>query len=173
MSVVIEPMSRRDWNAVHHIYEQSVSAGDPLLEYEASDWPTWDIEHFATCRLVVRVHDQLVGWTALRPASRQRVYRGVMDVAVYVAPRFRGQGLGKGLLNALIAASEREGVWTLQAGIFAEDSPSAALYQACGFRVVGKRERIAQVNGSWSDVLLFERRSPAVGVGTPHPPSFR
>jgi phosphinothricin acetyltransferase len=173
MSLVIEPMSRRDWTAVRSIYEQSAATGSPRLEYEASDWTTWDTEHLPACRLVARISDRLVAWGALKRASAQRVYRGVMDVAVYVGPNARRQGLGKSVLTALIATSEREGVWTLQAGIFADNAAGAALYGSCGFRMVGRRERIAQVDGGWADVLLFERRSPAVGTGTPHPPGLR
>jgi L-amino acid N-acyltransferase YncA len=173
MAFVIEPMSRRDWTSVRSIYEQSAAEGTAMLEYEASDWPAWDTEHLASCRLVARLKDRVVGWAALKPASRQRVYRGVMDVSVYVAPTARGQGLGKVLLNALISASEREGVWTLQAGIFAGNEASARLYKACGFRVVGSRERIAQVNGGFEDVLMLERRSALPGNGTPPPPTLR
>lgn len=173
MSLVIEPMSRRDWISVRFIYEQSVAAGTAMLEYEASDWPTWDTEHLAACRLVARVNDRVVGWAALKQASPQRVYRGVMDVAVYVAPPERGRGLGKALLGKLIAASEREGIWTLQASVFTDNAASVRLYEACGFRKVGERERIAQVEGAYRDVLLLERRSSTVGAGTPQPPSLR
>jgi phosphinothricin acetyltransferase len=171
MALVIEPMSRRDWTAVRSIYEQSATAGTAMLEYESSDWPTWDTEHLASCRLVARLNDQVVGWAALKPAFRQRVYRGVMDVAVYVAPQARRQGLGKSLLKTLINASEREGVWTLQAGVFAGNEASTGLYKTCGFRVVGQRERIAQVNGCYQDVLLLERRSGS--TATPVPPTLR
>lgn len=172
MATVIELMSRRDWNAVRRIYDDSAVAGTTTLEYEASDWPTWDSEHLPTCRLVARVEDHVVGWAALKPASHQRVYRGVMDVAVYVAPPARRKGLGKALMEKLITASEREGVWTLQASVFSENKPSIRLYEACGFRVVGERERIAKVNGSWKDVLLLERRSGVSALATPHPPAL-
>jgi phosphinothricin acetyltransferase len=128
-------MSARDWNAVKLIYEESVGEGTGLETDAPSQWSTWDSEHSPSCRLVARVHDQVAGWAALKPTSRQRAYRGVMDVGIYVARRSRGQGLGKALLLALIGASERAGVWTLQAGIFPDNVPSVALHEGCGFRL--------------------------------------
>lgn len=104
----------------------------------------------------------IVGWAALSPVSGRCVYDGVAEVSVYVAAAARGRGIGKALLNALINASEQAGVWTLQAGIFPENVASIAIHRACGFRKVGVRERLGQRNGVWRDVILLERRSPAI-----------
>jgi phosphinothricin acetyltransferase len=95
----------------------------------------------------------------LSPVSRRAVYRGVAEVTVYVAESARGQGIGRALLEALITESERNGIWTLQASIFPENKASVELHRRCGFREVGRRERIAMLNGVWRDTLLFERRS--------------
>jgi len=90
-------------------------------------------------------------------------YRGVAENSVYVASWAQGQGVGRGLLNALIARSEAEGIWTLTAGIFPENKASVRLHLGCGFRLVGVRERLGELNGEWRDVLLFERRSEVIG----------
>ena len=106
----------------------------------------------------------MLGWGALTPASRRHVYRGVADVGVYVGEAARGRGVGRALMAALVEASEAAGVWTLQAGIFPENTVSLQLHEAFGFRRVGLRERIGCVYGRWRDVVLMERRSPNVGV---------
>jgi L-amino acid N-acyltransferase YncA len=106
----------------------------------------------------------VIGWAALSPVSGRRVYAGVAEVSVYVAASVRGQGVGQALLNALVEASEHQGIWTLQAGILRENEASIALHESCGFRQVGRRERIGQRDSVWRDVILMERRSKVVGV---------
>jgi L-amino acid N-acyltransferase YncA len=108
----------------------------------APEWPEWDAAHRDDCRLVARRTGQVVGWAALSPVSRRCVYGGVAEVSVYVAESARGQGIGRALLSALIDASEAAGIWTLRAGIFPENEASVRLHKSCGFRVVGRRERI-------------------------------
>jgi L-amino acid N-acyltransferase YncA len=130
----------------------------------APEWPEWDAAHRDDCRLVARRTGQVVGWAALSPVSRRCVYGGVAEVSVYVAESARGQGIGRALLSALIDASEAAGIWTLQAGIFPENEASVRLHKSCGFRVVGRRERIGQLHGVWRDTLLLERRSRHAGV---------
>jgi phosphinothricin acetyltransferase len=107
----------------------------------------------------------MLGWAALSPVSDRCVYGGVAEVSVYVAEAARGRGLGRALLEALVLASESAGLWTLQAGIFPENEPSLAIHRSCGFRVVGRRERLGRLAGQWRDVILLERRSGSVGVG--------
>jgi hypothetical protein len=107
----------------------------------------------------------IFGWAALSPASSRRVYAGVAEVSVYVAASARGMGVGRSLLVALTEEAERNGFWTLQAGIFPENPASIALHKHCGFREVGRRERIGTLRGVWRDVILLERRSRTIGVG--------
>jgi phosphinothricin acetyltransferase len=165
MEVRIEPLTLADWPAVRTIYEQGISTGHATFQTHAPDWEAWDRGHLTTCRLVARDDDGTVlGWAALSPVSARPVYAGVAEVSVYVAADTRGKGVGRVLLTALIAASEADGRWTLQAGIFPENRASIQLHESCGFHVVGRRERIGQHHGTWRDVLLLERRSRVAGV---------
>jgi L-amino acid N-acyltransferase YncA len=162
--VRIEPMTANDWTDVRRIYLEGIATGNATFETEAPVWEVWDAAHHPGCRLVARGSEGLLGWAALSPVSGRCVYGGVADVSIYVAERARGLGIGRLLLQALIDASERDGLWTLQAGIFPENRASLALHRATGFRDVGLRERIACHGGVWRDVLLLERRSDKVGV---------
>src|SRR5207237_1219747 len=130
----------------------------------APEWEAWDRAHLAGCRLVGRSAGRVVGWAALAPVSARAVYAGVAEVSVYVGAAARGRGVGRALLAALVAESERAGSWTLQGNVLPGTGPSIALQKACGFREVGRRERIGQMNGVWRDTLLMERRSKVVGV---------
>ena len=163
MDITIETMKPEDWEAVRAIYQQGIATGNATFETEPPEWETWDASHLQKCRLVARAGSQVLGWAALTPVSGRCVYAGVAEVSVYVARAARGRGVGKALLNALITESEQNGIWTLQAGIFPENAASIALHKACGFRGVGYRERIGQMNGVWRDVILMERRSKVVG----------
>ena len=161
----IDSMTPADWPAVRDIYESGIATGEATFQTEAPPWNTWDAAHLETCRLVARdEHDVVIGWAALGRVSQRPVYSGVAEVSVYVAESARGQGVGLQLLTALIAASERDGRWMLQASIFPENEASVRLHQRCGFRIVGRRERIACQYGRWRDTLLMERRSSTTGV---------
>jgi phosphinothricin acetyltransferase len=164
MDYTIEPMTAEDWPTVQAIYQDGIATGNATFETNAPDWEAWDAAHRPDCRLVLKVAGQIAGWAALSPVSRRRVYAGVAEVSIYLAGAMRGKGLGKILLQALVEESERAGVWTLQASIFPENAASIALHKACGFREVGRRERISQRDGLWRDVALMERRSKVVGV---------
>ncbi len=164
MECVIEAMAPGDWPAVQAIYREGIATGNATFETTVPDWPAWNEAHRRDCRLVARRQGRVVAWAALSPVSRRGVYAGVAEVSIYVAAGARGQGIGRALLQALIAESERCGLWTLQAGIFPENAASLALHRACGFRPVGTRERLGQRDGVWRDVVLMERRSQAVGV---------
>jgi L-amino acid N-acyltransferase YncA len=104
----------------------------------------------------------VLGWAALAPISDRCAYAGVAEDSVYVAPDAQGRGVGRQLLGALVTGAEQAGIWTVQTGIFPENEGSVRLHQSCGFRVVGVRERLSRLNGHWRDVLLLERRSPAI-----------
>lgn len=164
MRVVIEPMREADWSAVRAIYEEGIAAGDATFETAVPEWDAWDRVHLRACRLVARRGSQVVGWAALGPVSSRPVYAGVAELSIYVARRMQRQGIGHVLLAALVEASERAGIWTLQAGIFPENVASLALCRRHGFRMVGVRERVGQMNGRWRDVVLLERRSEKVGM---------
>ena len=158
-------MEAADWTAVAQIYAEGLATGNATLETAVPTWETWNESHLQNCRFVARNHPgEIVGWAALTAVSGRCVYAGVAEVSVYVAAAARGQGVGRLLLQALITASEANELWTLQAGIFPENEASVRLHETCGFRIVGRREKIGQLNGRWRDVLLLERRSQTVGV---------
>ena len=163
-NLAIKPLSPGDWDAVRRIYLEGIATGNATFEQSAPEWDKWDTGHLKTCRLVARAEDDVLGWAALSPVSGRCVYAGVTEVSVYVAERARGRGVGNALMTALIRESEQNGIWTLQAGIFPENAASIKLHQRSGFRLVGTRERPGQLNGSWRDVVLMERRSKTVGV---------
>jgi phosphinothricin acetyltransferase len=158
----LRPLDPGDWPAVEEIYWDGIRAGLATLEAESPTWEAWDAGHLADLRLVAQVWDEVVGWAALAPVSARRAYRGVAEASVYVARPWRGQGVGRRLVERLVADSERAGIWTVQTSIFPENRPSLALFSRCGFRVVGLRERIGKRDGLWRDTVLLERRSPVV-----------
>jgi L-amino acid N-acyltransferase YncA len=164
MNFSVETMKPKDWAAVQSIYQEGLATGNATFETDIPEWEDWDKSHLSECRLVARSEGQVFGWAALSPVSGRCVYGGVAEVSVYVAASTRGQGIGKTVLQALIEESEQAGIWTLQAGIFPENVASIALHKACGFREVGYRERLGQMNGLWRDVILLERRSQVVGT---------
>jgi len=160
----IEQLMQKHWSQVHSIYEEGIATGEATFETSAPEWAEWDADHLRSCRLIAGEGAEVLGWAALSPVSDRCVYGGVAEVSVYVGASARGKGVGKALLEALVEASEAEGIWTLQAGIFAGNRLSVALHEKCGFRQVGLREKLGQLHGVWKDVLLLERRSRAVGV---------
>ena|ERR1700674_5825664 len=162
--ISIEPMAAADWDAVRAIYLEGIGTGNATFETSAPAWEAWDAGHLRVCRLVSRSEADVVGWAALSPVSGRCVYAGVAEASIYIAQRARGRGIGSKLLAALVEASEREGIWTLQAGILPENLPSVEIFRNCGFRVVGTREKIGCLDGRWRDVLLLERRSRVAGV---------
>ena len=161
---VIEQMSASDWEQVRAIYLEGIATGQATFETEAPSWETWNSSHLPFARLVARRGDRVAGWAALSPVSQRCVYGGVAEVSVYVSQTQRRSGIGRQLLAALISESERNGIWTLQAGMFPENAGSLALHQTSGFREVGRRERIGRLNGVWRDTILLERRSSLVGI---------
>lgn len=164
MSFLIDQMRPPDWDEVREIYLQGIAGGQATFETEAPDWKSWDANHLAFARLVARDDKHLIGWAALSPISARRAYAGVAETSVYVASDKRGTGVGRQLLDALVSESERHGIWTLQAVMFPENQASVALHRACGFREIGRRERISKLNGVWRDTILLERRSTRIGV---------
>jgi L-amino acid N-acyltransferase YncA len=161
--ISIAPMEQADWLPVREIYLEGIATGHATFETGAPSWESWNAAHLPFARLVARCGD-IVGWAALSPVSQRCVYGGVAEVSVYVSSESRGAGVGRALLGELIQESERNGIWTLQAGIFPENGASIALHLSCGFREVGRRERIGKLDGVWRDTILFERRSQTIGT---------
>jgi phosphinothricin acetyltransferase len=163
MSFRIETMTVGDWPEARLIYEEGLATGVGSFEIVAPSWDEWNAGRLPHSRLVAR-EDALVGWAALSPFSKRSCYAGVAEVGIYVAARARGRGIGRALLLALIRSAEAHGIWTLQGATIADNAASLALQASCGFRVVGRRERIATRDGKWHDTILTERRSDTVGV---------
>lgn len=146
-----------DWPAVAQIYEEGLELG--TFEESVPSPYEWDASHLAVGRLVAR-DPEVVGWAALGPVSRRDCYRGVVENSVYVASAARGRGIGRALLEELCRRADASGLWTIQAVMFADNDASRALHEACGFKLVGRRERIAQKRGVWRDTLMLDRRAP-------------
>ena len=160
-------MTAADWPEIRRIYADGIATGDATLEREAPDWSHFDRSHRHDCRLVARERagSRVLGWTALTAYSSRRVYLGVAWESVYVAADARGRGLGRALLEAVIPASEEVGLWTLLAGVLADNAPSLALHENVGFRRVGIQRGMGQdATGRWRDVVVLERRSSVVGI---------
>lgn len=162
--MTIQLLTEAHWPAVRAIYEAGMATGNATFETQAPAWEAWDKGHLPHSRLVA-LNDAgtVLGWAALSPVSGRCVYGGVAEISVYLAEEARGQGLGRQLLQALIAESEANGIWTLQAGTFEENKASIGLHTQAGFRIVGYRERIGQHHGVWRNTVQLERRSLTVG----------
>jgi L-amino acid N-acyltransferase YncA len=167
--IEIRDLVAADWPAVAAIYAQGLDVA--TFEETVPGWPDWDAGHLAAPRLVaaagtavgdIAVSDTVVGWVAVAPTSSRECYRGVVGNSIYVAREQRGRGIGRLLLSELGRRTDELGIWTIQAGIFVENEASIALHAACGFRIVGTRERLARKRGTWRDVVLMERRSALV-----------
>ncbi len=160
----VRPFETTDFPAVQAIYQEGIDTGNATFQQTVKEWEEWDASTLSACRLVAELDGKVVGWAALSAVSSRCVYSGVAEVSVYVARSVHGRGVGSTLLTELIQASEGEGIWTLQAGIFPENAASVAIHLKNGFRHVGVREKLGEMNGTWRDVLLLERRSRVVGV---------
>jgi phosphinothricin acetyltransferase len=158
--VNVEALVPDDWAAVAEIYEQGLDTG--TFEEFVPPWPEWDASHLVWPRLVARENGVVLGWAALAPISQRECYRGVAELSIYVANDARGKGVGRALLEELCRAADAARVWTLQASVLEGNDASVALHQACGFRIVGIREKLARKRGVWRDVTLMERRSAVV-----------
>ncbi len=152
------------WDAVAAIYEQGIATRQATFQTAAPSWEEWDKGHLAQLRYVFLQDGKVAGWAALSPVSGRCVYAGVCEVSVYIHEDYRGQGVGKLLLQKLIDESETQGIWTLQSGIFPENQASIALHEKLGFRKVGHREKIGKMDGVWRDTVLMERRSKRTGL---------
>ncbi|MDP9290918.1 MAG: N-acetyltransferase family protein [Verrucomicrobiota bacterium] len=161
-------MNAAHWPDVRRIYEEGIATGNATFAASAPEvWEDWERDHLLG--IVARVDDEVCGWAGVAPISNRCMYAGVAEVSLYVAEKCRGIGIGIGLLKELIARSEAQQIWTLQAGIFPENIGSIRLHEKCGFKVIGRRERLGKMTfgpfvGKWRDVVLLERRSEVAGV---------
>lgn len=160
----IAGMTRAHATQVLEIYRLGIATGIATFETEPPTWDRFDSARLPDHRFVaLDTAGNVAGWVACSRISDRAAYAGVVEHSVYVHPEARGHGVGRALLDALIAGTEAAGIWTIQSGILPENTASLALHTACGFRVVGTRERIGRYHGTWRDVVLVERRSPAIG----------
>ena len=157
--ILVRALVPSDWEEVRRIYLEGIATGNATFESAAPSWESWDSGHDPHCRFVAVRDGECLGWVGIGRISTRSVYAGVAEVSVYIAESSRGLGVGRALLAHLIEATENAGYWTLQAGIFPENSASLALHGSLGFRVVGVRERLGRMGDRWRDVVLLERRS--------------
>lgn len=163
MSRTIRPFKSDDWSAVREIYEQGLLTRNATFETQSPDYDSW-IQKFHPHLFWVAINNsQVIGWAGLQPVSVRKVYEGVVEVTIYIHNQWAGKGVGTSLIKHLIAESEKAGIWTLYASIFPENTASIRLHVSNGFREIGYREKIAQLDGKWRNTVLFERRSKIVG----------
>ena len=167
--MAVRRLEGADWPAVAGIYAAGIATGHATFESQPPTWETFETTRLVDHRLVA-VDDagQVLGWAAVSAVSDRCAYAGVVELGIYVHPDGRGRGIGRRLVDALVTSTEQAGIWTIQAGIFPENTASLALHAGAGFRVVGTRERLGRMThgplaGQWRDVVLMERRSPSVG----------
>ena len=160
--VAIDDLRPEHWPELARIYAEGISTGEATFETEVPSWEQWDASHLAAHRFVALREGELVGWVAVGPVSDRCVYGGVVENSIYVSETARGLGVGRLLLERLVASTEIVGIWTIQTGIFPENEPSLRLHRRAGFEVVGRRKRLGKLHGAWRDVLLLERRSDVV-----------
>ncbi|WP_372751467.1 N-acetyltransferase family protein [Labilibaculum sp.] len=164
MDLSIQPMTKESWADVARIYEMGIATKNATFQNEIPDWDSWNKAHSKHCRLVGLVNGKIVVWAALSPISSRPVYAGVAELSVYVDSAYRGKGLGHKMMDAIIKESEEKGIWTLQSGVFPENTGSINLHHKHGFSTIGIKKRIGKMEGKWRDVALLERRSTVVGI---------
>jgi len=163
--LAIRPMTEADWPDVARIYAEGIATGLATFETDPPAWRAFNASHSREGRLVAELDGRIVGWVALSRWSSRRVYAGVTWESVYVSTEARGRGIGRALLEAAIRASEAVGIWTLMAGILADNAASIAVHERAGFRRIGHQARVGRdARGRWRDVALYERRSTVTGT---------
>ena len=151
-------MTEADWPEVEAIFLDGIATGNATFETSPPSYAEFDESHLGDHRLVATENGRVVGWALVSPTSGRDCYTGVVESSVYVSAEARGRGVGRVLMNALLASTDLAGIWTVQAAMFPENEASVALHESLGFRLVGRRERIARLDGVWRDTVLLERR---------------
>jgi L-amino acid N-acyltransferase YncA/2-polyprenyl-3-methyl-5-hydroxy-6-metoxy-1,4-benzoquinol methylase len=163
--VLIRPMAPADAGSVLAIYQAGLDTGQASFETTAPDWVTFDRVRLPQHRHVATTDTgEVLGWAAATAVSDRCAYAGVIEHSIYIHPGARGRGIGAALLAALTGSAEAAGIWTIQTGIFPENTASLRLHQRAGFRIVGTRHHIGRHHGRWRDVTLLERRSTSAGT---------
>jgi L-amino acid N-acyltransferase YncA len=156
---MVRDMLYSDSETVLEIYRMGLVTRNATFETTVPSWQEWDSKHLSHSRFVSVTDSIVVGWAALTPFSSREVYRGVAEVSIYVASGSRGKSTGSDLMDRIIHSSELNGIWTLVSSVFPENEATLRLHEKFGFRIIGKRERIAKLDGKWRDTILLERRS--------------
>lgn len=156
--LIIRKMETSDLNEVLKIYKEGIETGMATFETIVPSNQVWDERHHVTLRFVAEEHNRVVGWIAISPVSTRAVYSGVGEVSVYISSDSKGKGIATELFKVLIEESEKVGFWTLQSSIFDINISSIQLHKKMGFRIVGTREKIAQLHGKWHDTVIMEKR---------------
>jgi phosphinothricin acetyltransferase len=159
MNISIRAYQPGDWKHVSEIYVQGINTKNATFDTKPFERADWEAKQFAGCSLIAVCGVEIAGWASIGITSAREAYKGVGEVSIYVSNAYKGKGIGKKLLNALIETSEQNGVWTIQASIFPENEASINLHKKCGFREVGIREKIGKMDGVWRDTVLLEKRS--------------
>lgn len=156
---MIREMKIEDSQAVLAIYEMGLATRNATFETEVPSWEGWDNRHLKHSRWVYVDNEKVLGWAALSPVSSRYAYRGVAEISIYINTHFSGKGTGSKLMERTIASAEANGIWSLYSSIFPENKATLRLHEKFGFRIIGYREKIGQLDGKWHDTLLLERRS--------------
>lgn len=157
---MIREMQQKDSFRVLEIYGMGLETRNSTFETNAPSWEDWDLRHHPHSRFVFEEEGMVLGWIALSPVSSREVYKGVAEVSIYIDPEFHGRNIGTRLMDHMITSSEKNGIWTLFSSVFPENKATLKLHHKFGFREVGRREKIAKLDGVWRDTILLERRSP-------------
>ncbi|HLT24478.1 MAG TPA: GNAT family N-acetyltransferase [Ignavibacteria bacterium] len=159
----IVQLSHDHWSGVKRIYEEGIATRNATFETEAPSREEWDKKHHDICRFAAVDNGEVLGWAALIPTSTRKVYAGVMEISIYIGEKHRDKGVGKALMEALIAESEKNNIWSLLSVLFPENTASIKLHEKFGFRIVGIREKMGKMGDTWRDNVMMERRSDVVG----------
>jgi phosphinothricin acetyltransferase len=161
---MIREMTQQDSIRVLEIYKMGLDTRNATFETNVPSWADWDEKHLMHSRFVYVEHEKVLGWIALSPVSARKAYAGVAEVSVYIDTSSFGKGIGSKLMEQAIISSEEHGIWTLSSSVFSENKATLKLHEKFGFRIIGTREKIAQLDGKWRDTILLERRSRKVGI---------
>ena len=160
---IIREMKKEDWESIKEIYSQALLEGKSTFNKDLPTYQEWNKNHLQDCRYIVERNESIIAWCSLAATSSREVYRGVVEVSIYVHQQYRGKGVGKKLLTHLCIESEKKGYWTLYSGILANNIESRKLHLNCGFREIGYREKIAKdIFGEWQDTVIYEKRSKII-----------